>query len=138
MKLQAFIDGASRGNPGASGIGIVIMNIKGTILHTSCASLGTTTNNVAEYIALRECLHNSKKLNCSLLTIHSDSELLIRHLNGTYKVKAPHLKKLYIDIKSIITKLPFPVAFKHINREKNRHADRLANQGIENGHLIAV
>jgi ribonuclease HI len=97
MKLIAFTDGASRGNPGEAAIGIVIKSESNTTIETHKEYLGTTTNNVAEYTALLRCIEivkNSETLHCSELVIHTDSELMARQMNGEYKVKDAGLKIL--------------------------------------------
>ena len=130
MIIEAFTDGASRGNPGDSGIGIIARAGSTTVLE-ECAYIGRTTNNVAEYTALLTLLQKIGGHPCERLVVHSDSELMVRQLTGTYKVKNPDLKKYHERVRALLGALPFPVEFRHVPREQNREADRLANEGID-------
>ncbi len=139
--INVYIDGASRGNPGEAGIGILIKTDKGETLFSAAGYSGKMTNNQAEYNALIAALtkinkspsllpaSNSKKT--EPVTIYSDSELIIKQLTGQYKVKEPELKKLHYRVKELIQSIPTKIEFKHIRREQNREADRLANNGID-------
>ncbi len=131
MILHAFTDGASRGNPGESGIGIVIRTAGGDTLLAESAYIGRTTNNVAEYVALLTLLERVRSMTCRRLIIHSDSELMVRQLAGSYKVKSAGLKPHHRRAREALAALPFPVEIKHVTRELNRDADRLANEGID-------
>jgi ribonuclease HI len=127
-----YIDGASRGNPGPAGAGVYIMQNKKKILNTN-GFLGIKTNNQAEYLALALGLFHIQKL-CSSseqinLTIRSDSQLLIRQMNGEYAIKNPFIKALVPCISKL--KLGLQTAFEHIPRELNSHADAEANKGID-------
>ena len=130
MIIEAFTDGASRGNPGESGIGIVARAGGRTVLEES-GYIGRTTNNIAEYTALLTLLHRIKAVPCERLIVHSDSELMVRQLAGTYKVKNPGLREYHERVRTLVRTLPFPVEIRHVPREKNREADRLANEGID-------
>jgi ribonuclease HI len=131
VTVHAFTDGASRGNPGESGIGIILKDEKGTVLASEFGYIGQATNNIAEYTALIACLKLAKKQDCKNLVIHSDSELLVRQMEGTYKVKEPRLKKLVEQAHAIIGSADFECKFHHITRDHNKDADRLANLGID-------
>lgn len=131
MTLHAFTDGASRGNPGESGIGIIVKDGSNEVLFSLNGYIGTTTNNVAEYTALLTLLRRITGLSCTHLVVHSDSELMVRQVNGQYKVKARELQKYHREVIAAIANLPFPVELKHIPREENRDADKLANLGID-------
>ncbi len=131
MILYGFSDGASRGNPGKSGIGVVIRTEAGDNLVAEGSFIGTTTNNAAEYEAFLALLDRARQLDCSRLIIHSDSELMVRQLAGTYKIKSPNLKEYHRKAKEKLAAMPFPVEIRHIDREDNREADRLANAGID-------
>jgi len=131
MTILAYTDGASRGNPGESGVGIILKDERGNILASQFGYIGEATNNIAEYTALATCLKLVKRFRCSTLIVHSDSELIVRQLNGQYKVKDAGLKKHFQQIKKTLSTSPFQFAIKHVPREKNREADRLANQGID-------
>ena len=138
MTIHAFTDGASRGNPGESGIGVILKDEKGNALTSIFGYIGTATNNTAEYTALLACLKLASKMDCSHLVIHSDSELLVRQMQGTYKVKEPRLRQLVQEAHSLISTAGFPCRFVHIVREKNRQADELANAGIDSKQPVRI
>ena len=131
MTLHAFTDGASRGNPGESGIGIIVKDGNNDVLFSLNGYIGTTTNNVAEYTALLTLLHRAADISCTHMIVHSDSELMVRQVNGQYKVKDRQLQRYHRQVKAAIAELPFSVELKHIPREQNRDADKLANIGID-------
>ena len=133
MILHAFTDGASRGNPGESGIGIILRSPEGSVLLEEHGYIGRTTNNMAEYTALLTLLERMEKFPCTHLVIHSDSELLVRQMRGQYKVKSEGLKELHRKALKSIASLPCSVELVHVPREQNRDADRLANQGVDSG-----
>ena len=121
---KIFIDGGSRGNPGESGIGIVIQSRnqkKGFYFYT-----GHSTNNEAEYKALIKALNIAITKRLNNLKIFSDSELLCNQINGLYKVKSDSLKKYYNKAASLIKKVT-TFSIKYIPRNKNKEADKLAN-----------
>ena len=125
--LEVNIDGASRGNPGLSAIGIIVRENE-TILIEHAEFLGIRTNNQAEYEALRRALEICIKLDKEI-TILSDSELLIRQRNLKYKIRNQQLKLISREI-SILEKNFEKIQYKHIPREKNNKADRLANKAL--------
>ncbi len=129
--LEVNIDGASRGNPGLSAIGIIVkLNDKTLLEH--CEYLGIRTNNQAEYESLRRALEMCSKLDKEI-TIFSDSELLINQRNSKYKLRNQELKAISRDI-SILEKNFEKILYKHIPREKNSKADKLANRAL-NEHI---
>ncbi len=138
MTIHAFTDGASRGNPGESGIGIVLKDEKGKTLSSVFGYIGKATNNIAEYTALITCLKVVRQQECKRLVIHSDSELLVRQMEGTYKIKEPRLKKLSQEARGLISGAGFECTFRHITREYNREADKLANLAIDTRQPISV
>jgi ribonuclease HI len=138
MTILAHTDGASRGNPGEAGIGIMIKDEEGRILTSLYGYIGIATNNVAEYTALLACLNAIHKTHCTRLIVHSDSELMVRQLNGTYKVKDANLKTLFTQAQKLVRNASFDFEIRHIAREENREADRLANLGIDSKKRIAV
>jgi ribonuclease HI len=138
MIITAFTDGASRGNPGESGIGVVLKDETGIVIASHYGYIGQTTNNIAEYTALTTCLKMVQGMNCSALVVHSDSELMVRQLNGQYKVKDQELKKHFQRIKDILAAASFQFEIKHVPREKNREADHLANRGIDTKQALPV
>ena len=130
MTVLAFTDGASRGNPGQSGIGIILKDEEGNILASHFAFIGTTTNNVAEYKALVYCLKMAQETKCTHLVVHSDSELMVRQLQGSYKVKDKGLREHFDEARRMLSSASFSFEIRHVAREQNRQADELANRGI--------
>ncbi len=130
MTILAYTDGASRGNPGESGIGVVLKDEKGTLLASLGEFLGTTTNNIAEYKALIRCLQMADETKCTHLIVHSDSELMVRQLQGVYKVKDHGLKAHVEEIRKMLRTARFTFEIKHIARALNSQADELANRAI--------
>jgi ribonuclease HI len=131
MKLIAYTDGASRGNPGASGIGILIKSSDGSILRSLNGFIGVTTNNVAEYKALMACIQTASELRCTELAVYSDSELMVRQMNGQYKVKDAGLKVLHKKAIELIARSRIRFSISHIDRSENSEADQLANEAID-------
>jgi ribonuclease HI len=134
MKIEVFCDGASRGNPGEAGIGVVIRSHEKKILLEVSDYIGKTTNNIAEYMALIKGLEEALLLGASEASFFCDSELLVKQINGEYKVKNEGLKPLYLHALSLIKKFK-KFKIQHTFREKNIHADELANRGIEEHSL---
>jgi len=133
---QLYVDGASRNNPGPSGAGIYIVQDRHEVLRQGFF-LGTCTNNQAEYIALLLGLCQIRELMATAtdqLRILSDSELLVRHILGNYAVKHPALIPLYQKVKNFLHDLRYVIV--HIPRSENAVADLLANEGIDQRHMI--
>ena len=128
-EVTVFIDGASRGNPGEAGCGAVIYGVKDKPVYLT-RYLGHATNNVAEYNALILALEKLKELNVKEIQINSDSLLLVSQLNGKYAVKNPNIRKLFRVYTSLAVHFD-KITAKHIPRELNREADRLANLAID-------
>ena len=131
MTVIAHTDGASRGNPGASGIGVILRTPEGTVLGTASGYLGVATNNMAEYTALLACLRAAAQLPCDRLIVHTDSELMVRQIQGTYKVRDKDLRQLVDEVRRLLKGASFEFTIVHVSREKNREADLLANAGID-------
>jgi len=127
---RLFCDGASRGNPGPAGAGAALFNPRGELQAQLARYLGETTNNVAEYQALILGLQEAARLGARRLQVFADSELLVRQLNGQYRVKAPHLLPLWRLAKNELQKFEAST-ISHVPRAENRLADELANQGID-------
>lgn len=138
MTILGYTDGASRGNPGDSGVGIVLKDELGNVIASQYGYIGKATNNVAEYTALAACLKLVRTTECSRLIVHSDSELMVRQLNGQYKVKDAGLKKHFQSVQNILKESPFQFIIKHIPRGNNLEADELANRGIDTKKLLAL
>jgi ribonuclease HI len=125
---RVAIDGGARGNPGEAGCGIVLEVGGHREEHT--VYLGFTTNNVAEYAALLAALERAHVLGLEELAVRSDSQLLVEQMNGAYRVKAPHLKPLWLRARTLAAGLRrFAIAY--VPRERNRTADALANRAME-------
>jgi ribonuclease HI len=128
--LVLQFDGGSRGNPGPAGIGVTLTDEEGTPLYELGEFLGRCTNNVAEYTALLRGLNAAKTLGAAKLTVRSDSELLVRQINGIYKVKSPDLKPLFRQAIALIGEIG-EVTVGHVYREGNERADELANMAMD-------
>ena len=133
--LNLYTDGACRGNPGYGGAGVVLTDEKGNIVGTTGKFLGLCTNNLAEYQALIIGLEEAQRRRCRQLHIFLDSELLVNQIVGTYRVKNEKLKILMGDVRRLLAALDSYVV-EHIGREKNKMADRLANQAIDEALTI--
>lgn len=128
MKVEIYSDGAARGNPGPAGIGIVIKQGEKVLLALG-DYIGPATNNVAEYTAFVRALQEALSLGASRAQAFADSELLVKQIHGTYRVKNGNLKSLYYLAVNLIKRFKhFEIS--HVRREKNEWADQLANQGI--------
>jgi ribonuclease HI len=128
MKATLYADGASFGNPGDSGVGIVIKTAGKT--HERSEYIGTATNNVAEYTALVRGLEEAGKLGVTELEINLDSELLVKQIRGEYRVKNKNLKPLFVKAMALLGSL-VSYSITHVPRKENKHADRLAKTGAE-------
>lgn len=137
MKLYIHTDGGSRGNPGHSGCGVVIYDHTHTLIYQQSHYLGVKTNNEAEYIGLTYALNwlsqNYIGKSIDQVYIYMDSQLIIRQIQGLYKVKSVNLQPLFAKARNIIDQLPFPITFVHILRDKNKLADQLANLAMDKG-----
>lgn len=128
-KLKIYIDGASKGNPGPSGIGVVICSGAQAIKNIS-SYIGNATNNIAEYTALIYGLQEALKLKAEILEINTDSQLLHRQLNKVYKIKNPNILGLYNQVMHLLTAFK-QVSINNIPREENQGADKLATKAIK-------
>lgn len=135
--LYINTDGGSRGNPGEAAIGIVFSDQSENVIYKYSKAIGQTTNNIAEYQALKMALEILKKsrwlkdnsggqVYCRL-----DSQLVVEQLKGNYKVKNLELKKIYQELLMIIGNLSCKVFFCHVNRDENIVADKLVNQELD-------
>jgi len=127
--LIANTDAACRGNPGESALGVVLKTSKGEVLKSYCRAIGCMTNNQAEYFAVISALEEALKLGATELSINADSELIVRQLNGQYRVKHPGLAPLYAKVKALESKFK-SVKYRHVPRERNREADIMANKAF--------
>ncbi len=125
-----YADGGARGNPGPAGAGAVLTDRSGKILARLHRYLGEATNNTAEYSALILGLEEAARLSAEKIVVRLDSELVVRQLEGRYRVKQPHLQNLHQQAKNLLQRFD-KVAIQHIPREKNTEADRLANLAMD-------
>jgi len=137
VRFRASIDGAARGNPGPSGAGVYVEAEADRLAEEHFEALGETTNNVAEYRALLLALRRAEELGASQVEIRSDSLLLVEQLRGRYKVKAQHLKPLFVEAVTRAKRFP-RFSIDHIPREKNAEADRLANLGADSSESAGL
>ncbi|MCX7624687.1 MAG: ribonuclease HI family protein [Candidatus Sumerlaeaceae bacterium] len=127
---KAYIDGASRGNPGPAGIGVAIFAMNGTKIAQQEKSIGKATNNIAEYTALIEALKLAQDLGIEEIYVLSDSELLVRQMNGEYKIKNAELLAKAMEARAIANRFKkFSVSY--ITRENNKLADALSNHALD-------
>ena len=124
------VDGASRGNPGESGVGVAIFDKNLNLINEACDYLGVATNNVAEYKALLLGIKLSTKYNAKRILFKADSELMVKQIKGEYRVKNAQLKLLFTEAQSLLKKLP-NWKIMHVPREENKEADLLANKGVD-------
>ncbi len=134
-KIIAHIDGGSRGNPGPAAAGFTLADSAGTQLQAKAFFLGQATNNVAEYTSLVKALEAAKQIGAEQLTVFSDSELLVRQINGQYKVKSELIRPFFRQAISLLGEFK-NWQVRHITREKNEQADELVNQALNLGHDI--
>jgi ribonuclease HI len=123
-------DGASRGNPGPAGAGMVLFDPQGRLQANQGRYLGETTNNVAEYQALLLGLAEAHRLGVKKLRVLADSELMVKQLTGRYRVKSPHLIPLWREALNALKKFE-SWAIAHVPREENHLADEAANRAID-------
>ena len=134
-KVEIFIDGGARGNPGPAGIGVVILDQSGKRIKEVAKYIGETTNNIAEYNALLYGLEEALILRADEITINMDSELVAKQLTGDYRVKDLNIRPLFERALNMLKSFKnFEV--RHIDRSKNKEADKLVNKAINLASLI--
>jgi ribonuclease HI len=126
-----MVDGAARGNPGEAGCGVVICDEAGAVVQELSRYLGIATNNVAEYEALIMGLEALLRLGHKNIRVQSDSQLLVRQLNGEYRVKDEKLKILFQRVMALLRQFE-RYRIVHVYRDMNKLADRMANLSIDN------
>jgi ribonuclease HI len=129
-KVTMAIDGAARGNPGLAGAGVALLDGHGNVLAELSQYLGPATNNEAEYQALIFGLKLAQERGFTKLSIQTDSELLANQINGSYRIKEPRLKKLFVEAQQLLSKME-KWEIHSVPRTQNRLADRLANLAID-------
>ena len=131
-KVFIYTDGACRGNPGHCALGVYVLNSKKEPIYEEGKYLeSNNTNNFAEYKAVIYAIELSVKNKVENLHLFSDSELLVKQLNGEYKIKSPNIKPLFATCTKLLAQIP-EYTFEHIRREKNSMADSLANEALDN------
>jgi formyltetrahydrofolate-dependent phosphoribosylglycinamide formyltransferase len=126
-KIIAYIDGGSRGNPGPAAAGFTLADSNGNQIVGKGFFLGRTTNNIAEYTSFLKALEAAKQVEAEQLTVYSDSELLVKHINGQYKVKSEQIRPLFRKAVELLNGFE-SWQVHHIPREKNQQADDIVNQ----------
>ena len=132
--LVVYSDGGSRGNPGPSAAGFVVMNAEEHVIHEGGMYLGITTNNIAEYQGVRLGLEKAKEMGAKTVDFRSDSLLVVNQMNGMYKIKNRELWPIHERIVEIISSFD-KVSFTHVKREFNQLADGMVNK-ILNAHTV--
>ncbi len=130
MRAVLRTDGGARGNPGPGGAGFVLEDAAGGRIATGGKFLGQVTNNVAEYEALLWGLRVAADRGVSQLTVFSDSELLVKQMNGIYRCKHPNMIPLFKQAQALVKRFD-SVAIEHVRREQNADADQLANEAMD-------
>ncbi len=130
--IVAYCDGGSRGNPGPAGFGVYIQDGAGKVLAEESEYLGMRTNNFAEYSALLAAIQFALSHGHRRLRVISDSELIVKQMKGQYRVNSPELRPLHEQARRLTFALE-KFEIQHVLREKNRHADRLANLAMDRG-----
>lgn len=135
MKIKIFTDGGSRGNPGVAGFGVVVFDEKNNVIFKKSGYLGIKTNNEAEYGGLINAVEwlkeNEMKLNIDEVEFNADSELMVKQMQGIYKVKAGNLRDLNKQARELLMHIKSFYTFKAIRREYNSMADELANLAMD-------
>jgi ribonuclease HI len=126
----AYVDGASRGNPGPASYAVILRGPDGATRFEAGKYIGRATNNVAEYYGLITALDSAAAQGIDRLLVRSDSELLVRQMQGRYKVKSPELRPLYERARKLANGFAY-FAIEHVRRELNREADELANAALD-------
>jgi ribonuclease HI len=128
--LRLHVDGASRGNPGEAGFGVHVTDPEGSEVAALYGYLGRATNNVAEYQALLHGLRFALDRGAARVEVYSDSELLVRQIEGRYRVKNAGLVPLHREARGLLARFE-RARVAHVPRERNREADALANQAVD-------
>ena len=130
MKLIAWADGASRGNPGSAAFGYLLADEHGDEIEAAGQAIGRATNNVAEYRGAIAALEAAARHGATELELRLDSELIVRQIQGRYRVKNAALKPLYAELKALTERIP-SFSIRHIPRAQNTAADALANAALD-------
>jgi ribonuclease HI len=129
-EYRVWTDGASRGNPGAASLGVSIRDSHDQEVATASETIGRATNNVAEYRALLKALELLRGLGATRARFYLDSQLIVRQMNGEYRIKDPKMRALSLEVFRGLRKLE-SFSFHHVPRAENRRADALANLALD-------
>jgi ribonuclease HI len=130
VKVVVHVDGGARGNPGPAAAGAVVSTPDGEILDEASELLGIATNNVAEYRGLLLGLARAKALGATVVDVDNDSELIAKQVNGTYKVKHPAMRPLYLEAMAALREFD-AWSIRSVPRAQNAEADALVNQALD-------
>jgi ribonuclease HI len=130
VKARLFTDGGARGNPGPAAYGFVLEAEDGTVLDARGEAIGVATNNVAEYSALLAGLRRAAELGVDELDVVSDSELMVKQMNGVYRVKNDALRELSLEA-ARLARAVGSVSYRNVRRAENELADRLVNEALD-------
>jgi ribonuclease HI len=128
--FQIHIDGASRGNPGEAAFGVFVADESGQTVAELYGYLGRATNNVAEYQALLHALRYALDRGARRVRVFSDSELVVKQIDGRYRVKHPDMLPLHREASTLLRRFE-KASVSHVRREQNKEADRLANRALD-------
>ena len=129
-KAIIYVDGAARGNPGPAALGVLIKDEQGSLVDSISLGIGRATNNQAEYRAVIAALERAIELGAKEVHLNSDSELIVKQVNGRYRVKNRGLKPLHQEVQQLLSRLEgFTIG--HIPRSQNTEADKLANRALD-------
>lgn len=129
-KLIVYADGAIRSDPAASGLGVIIKNERGEVLRWLSKTIGKLTCNEAEYAALIFALEEVRKYRPREVEFHLDNQVVVNQMKGLFRVRSPALKRLHAQASRLARTIP-RVTFVHVRRRRNRLADALANEAVE-------
>jgi ribonuclease HI len=130
LRLVAYADGASRGNPGPASFGAVVLDVDGHELQALGGQIGRNTNNVAEYQGAIAAVEAALELGATELDLHMDSQLIVRQVEGRYRVRNAMLKPLFDKLVALLDQLD-GFKIRHVPREQNTRADALANAALD-------
>lgn len=133
-EIKLYGDGGSRGNPGPSASGFVLLDMQDNVLETNGEYLHITTNNQAEYHSLRLGLERARQLGAEVVHVYMDSMLVVNQMKGIFKVKNPELKTVYLVVKDMLKDFKH-VDFTHVPRELNKLADGEVNRILDSQKL---
>ena len=135
LEVDIYSDGASKGNPGQAGCGVMILNTnQQTVIAEKAIYLGETTNNASEYMALIHALQLAQQYGATRVNIYTDSMLIVNHIKGLYKVRNSRLEPLYNRVIDLLKLFGDGFSITHIERAKNKRADELANEAVRRGY----